>query len=70
MISSANETYAVRACSPIKTHEGCISLFSATTCFCTTDGCNENFAKAGVEKAFVQTMAMSLVMVLSVLLVK
>jgi len=68
-IAAKNETYALRGCSPIKTHDGCVSLLGFKSCFCNTDGCNETFEKAGVEKIVAQTIAMTLIMVLSVLLV-
>ena len=37
-LSSENETYALRGCSPIKTHDGCVSLLGFKSCFCNTDG--------------------------------
>merc|ERR1712241_190705 len=47
---TGNGTYSLSTCSPIRTHEGCITFLGATACFCTSDGCNESFATAGTEK--------------------
>merc|ERR1712227_1202281 len=65
---SGNKTYPLKLCSNIKTWTGCASLPGlGKSCFCTTDGCNENFETAGVPKQMGSIVSLIFSIIISVI---
>merc|ERR1712117_24968 len=62
----SNSTYTIQSCSTEKLYTGCITipLTSYKTCFCETDGCNENVAKAGSSDLMVSVFVLITIVVL------
>merc|ERR1711936_1444156 len=49
-----SDSTALRTCIGTKTHSGCLTVPTGqTSCFCDTDGCNENYEKASGRIDFI-----------------
>merc|ERR1712126_39723 len=64
---TSNGTYTGQSCSPIKLYTGCVTLQGISSCFCTTDGCNESVAKAGVPQQIGSLVSLILSLMMSVI---